>query len=281
MPIYMDRHELDEPITQTELAMGHYQDILIQDQFGIKTLTYWGSEDGKTSFCLMDAPDAASLTKLHAASHGMVPSEVIEVDPDEVMAILGRTADPLPVGDMDTYAERAEEYGAAHDSAFRVIMFTDLKDSTLMNTQLGQDKALELLLKHNKLIRDVIKQHSGNEVKHTGDGFMLSFLNVEDGLASAFAVLAAFVDYNQQNADEAMYVRIGLAAGEPVFESNDFFGLTVNLASRLCDYSKAGYVAVSTDVCELAAETSYSFEDLGKAPLKGFVDDVQVYRVAE
>ena len=134
MPIYMDRHELDEPVSQKDIAMAHYQDILVQDQFGIKTMTYWPSADGMTSFCLMDAPDAESLKKLHAASHGLVPNEVIEVDPEEVMAILGRTTDPMPVGDMDTYADRAEEYGSSHDSAFRVIMFTDLKDSTLMNT---------------------------------------------------------------------------------------------------------------------------------------------------
>lgn len=281
MPIYMDRHELTEPVSQKEIAMAHYQDILIQDKFGVKTMTYWPSADGLTSFCMMDAPDAESLTKLHAASHGLVPSEVIEVDPDEVMAILGRTTDPVPIKSMETYEENVDEYAAALDSAYRVIMFTDLKDSTLMNTELGQEKALELLMTHNTLIRDVIKQHQGNEVKHTGDGFMISFLDIKNALTSAFGIQAAFSEYNQANADEAMYVRIGLAAGEPVFESNDFFGLTVNLASRLCDYSEAGNVLVSTDICESGEGIGYQFEDLGTAELKGFKDAVPVYQVTK
>ena len=160
MPIYMDRHELTEPVSQKDMAMAHYQDILIQDQYGIKTMTYWRRADGKTSFCLMDAPDAESLKAMHAAAHGLVPSEVIEVDPEEVVALLGRTTDPVPIKSMETYEENVEEYAAALDSAFRVIMFTDLKDSTLMNTELGQEKALELLQTHNQIIRKAIKQHT-------------------------------------------------------------------------------------------------------------------------
>ena len=281
MPIYMDRHDLDEPVSQKDLAMAHYQDILIQDQFGVKSMTYWHSQDGKTAFCLIDAPNPEALTKMHAASHGLTPNEIIEVNPEEVLALLGRTTDPVPIADMDKYEENVNEFASAHDSAFRVIMFTDLKDSTLMQTELGQEKALEMLHTHNELIRTAIKPHNGQEVKHTGDGLMISYLDVADALAGASSIQAAFVEHNQNNSDDAMYVRIGFSAGEPVFDSNDFFGVTVNLASRLCDHSEPGSVLVSTDIQETKVDGNYTFTNLGNALLKGFKDAVQVFRVSQ
>ena len=281
MPIYMDRHELDEPVTQKELAMAHYQDLLIQDQFDAKSMTYWQSEDGKTAFCLIDAPNPEALKKMHAASHGLIPHKIIEVDPEEVLSILGRITDPTGVKDLDKYEENVDEYAADHGSPFRVIMFTDLKDSTLMQTELGEEKALEMLRTHNELIRTAIKPHNGQEVKHTGDGLMISYLNVSDALEGGASIQAAFDEHNQNNPDDAMYVRIGFSAGEPVFDSNDFFGLTVNLASRLCDHSEPGSVLVSTDIQETKVDGKYTFTDLGNALLKGFKDAVQVFRVSQ
>ena len=219
MPIYMDRHELDEPVTQKELAMAHYQDLLIQDQFDAKSMTYWQSEDGKTAFCLIDAPNPEALKKMHAASHGLIPHKIIEVDPEEVLSILGRITDPTGVKDLDKYEENVDEYAADHGSPFRVIMFTDLKDSTLMQTELGEEKALEMLRTHNELIRTAIKPHNGQEVKHTGDGLMISYLNVSDALAGGASIQAAFDEHNQNNPDDAMYVRIGFSAGDTIYQS--------------------------------------------------------------
>lgn len=280
MPIFMDRHDLGEPVSPQDLAKAHYEDLLIQDQYGINTMTYWHSHDRTTSFCLIDAPDAESLKAMHGAAHGSVPGEVIEVDPGMVEAILGRTVDPVPVESMDTYDKNLDEYAEAHDDAFRVIMFTDLKDSTQMNVELGQDKALELLQTHNNIVRKAIQAYNGSEVKHTGDGFMISFLSVDDALAAACGIQDAFHKYNQEHPGEQMFVRIGVAAGEPVLESNDFFGLTVNLASRLSDLAEPGGVLISSDVYEIGRETEFNFEELGTASLKGFAEPVQVYKVS-
>ena len=281
MPFYMDRHDVHEPISPKELALAHYQDILIQEEHDCKVMTYWRSDDYKTAFCLIQAPSPEKLLQLHAASHGLVPHEVIEVDLAEVESILGRTTEPVPDDNPETFLDNIDNYSTAIDSAFRVIMFTDLKDSTLMLTELGQEKALELLRTHNQIIRKIIKENAGNEVKHMGDGLMVSFLTVADALACAFSIQTAFSEYNMNNPEDAMYIRIGLSAGEPVLESNDFYGTTVNLASRLCDYSKPGSVLTSSEIHEICMDTKFTFTNLGTIPLKGFKEAVQVYQVSK
>jgi len=47
----------------------------------------------------------------------------------------------------------AKSAGITMDAGFRVIMFTDLNDSTLMTTLYGDTKALHLLHIHNSLTR--------------------------------------------------------------------------------------------------------------------------------
>ena len=85
--------------------------------------------------------------------------------------------------------------------------------------------------------------------------------------------------HNQENADAAIEIRIGISAGEPVAESNDLFGLTVNLAARICDFAAPGSVYVSNAVRELAAGKQFTFAEPVQVDLKGFDEPVRVSQV--
>lgn len=97
MPIFMDRHEL-AGVSAADIAAAHLKDLNIQDQYGVKFLTYWFDERRGTAFCLMDAPDAATAQCVHREAHGFVASEVVEVALSAVEAFLGRIQDPVAVG---------------------------------------------------------------------------------------------------------------------------------------------------------------------------------------
>lgn len=279
MPIYMDRHKV-EGISPRQLAEAHYQDLLKQDEHDCKMMTYWYDEGRGTVFCLFESDEAHNVKALHEAAHGEIPHDIIEVDPIEVISLLGRNRDPLDKIDISNFEENIDDYAASIDSAFRVIMFTDLKDSTLMTTQLGEERAMELLRKHNSITRDVMGSHKGREVKHTGDGFMISFTSVSDALSCACAVQKGFENYNKENPEDTMYVRIGLSAGEPVQEHGDFFGTTVILASRICDHAAPEKILLSHHVHENCEDHShFAFNDLGEAALKGFEEKVKVYQI--
>ena len=238
MPVYMDRHYV-EGATRHALADAHQKDLALQDKYHVKFLTYWFDEMRSTAFCLIEAPNREIIERAHNEAHGSVPNEVIQVDPNVVDAFLGRIKDPPPV---EPSPGQAGEIPI--DAGFRAIMFTDLKDSTLMTTLYGDTKALHLLHIHNALTRNSLKAHKGREVKHTGDGIMASFAAVRDAVGCAIAIQKAFAAYNKENPQALLNLRIGLSAGEPIEEHGDLFGKAVQLAARLCAHTEPGRILV-------------------------------------
>ncbi len=222
MPIFMDRHDMVDQ-TAEETAKLHIKDLEIQDQYGVKFLTYWYDAERRTTFCLVDAPDKETADKVHAEAHGYVANEMIEVDLSAVEAFLGRVQDPP-----------SRKTTAIDDSAFRAIMFTDMVGSTEMTTQLGDTMAVELLRAHDAIIRRCLEQYGGGEVKHLGDGIMASFDDVSASVASAIKIQEELASYNT-NSKTPIRVRIGIHAGEPVEEGDDLFGSAVQKAAAAQD----------------------------------------------
>ena len=276
MPIYMDRHYV-EGATKKAMDMAHEQDLEIQKEHGVNIMTYWFDEARSTAFCLAEAPSAEALRDLHEHSHGIIPNEIMEVDPLVVEAFLGKVDEPV----AET-GEGEEHSHAKAEPAFRSIMFTDLKDSTQLAVQLGNEKAMHLLRIHNALTRDALRRTNGREVKTTGDGFLLSFVKASDALECAIAIQEGFSDYNVKHPEELLFVRIGVAAGEPIEEKGDLYGASVNLASRICAEAEAGGVLVAQVVRDEveAEEGRLQFASKGRLSLKGFDEPVDVYEVS-
>ena len=274
MPIYMDRHYV-EGATRHAIAHAHEKDLEVQGKYHVNFLTYWFDEARCTAFCLISAPNKEAVDRTHAEAHGMVPNEVIEVDPAIVEAFLGRIHDPVPAANTAAPVEELLE------PAFRVIMFTDLKDSMAMTARLGDARALHVLHIHNALTRNALKDCGGREVKHTGDGLMASFVTVSDAIQCAIAIQQAFDAYNASNPETPLHLRIGLSAGEPVEEGNDLFGTAVQLAARTCAYAEAGRILVTQVVRDQypGEQSQPLFSESGEITPKGFDHAIRVYEV--
>jgi class 3 adenylate cyclase len=269
MPIFMDRHEI-AGVSAEQVAEAHLKDLAIQDRYGVKFLTYWFDEARGTNFCLVQAPDRQTVDRVHREAHGAVASTMVEVDLATVEAFLGRVSDPEP-----STPGRAAEL----DPGFRAVMFTDIVGSTEMTARLGDRRAVEIVRAHDTLVRRALGGHGGREVKHTGDGIMASFAGVAAAVACARAILAAFADFNRASS-EPLRVRIGLHAGEPVEDSNDLFGATVQLAARLCQAAEPDTAVASGEVRAACADDS-GWTALGERWLKGFSAPVPLFRAAE
>ena len=201
MALFMDRHDLPDA-TAADLAAAHLRDLEVQNEFGVRFVTYWFEEDAGSGFCLIEGPDAESVEAAHRAAHGMVPSAVIEVDQASVRGFFGRL-NTHPPG--EPYVE----------SAFRSILFTDIVDSTRMTQQLGDRAAMRLLREHDGIVRSALARFGGNEVKHTGDGIMAAFVSAFQAVGAATEIQRG-MDERNSTEQEAMRLRIGVAAGEPV-----------------------------------------------------------------
>jgi hypothetical protein len=115
----MDRHNFSANLTAEQVAELHLKDLAIQHRYGCRGLTYWFDARRKTTFCLIEAPDEKSLSRMHKEAHDDVPTRIIEVDTSLVESFLGRIEDP------------ETELNIIDESAFRFIMVVDLKNTAL------------------------------------------------------------------------------------------------------------------------------------------------------
>jgi class 3 adenylate cyclase len=259
----MDRHEFTG-LTAEGAAAAHLKDIAVQDQFGVRFLTYWFDEERQTAFCLARAPDAAALEAVHRASHGFVAFQIIEVDERMVQRFMGGIVEHPP----------GEPYV---DTAFRTILFTDIVQSTTLTQRLGDARAMELLRTHDAVVRHALERHGGSVVKHTGDGIMAAFPSVVGAINGAVEIQQRLADAS--SIGEPIVVRIGMAAGEPVTERNDLFGASVQLAARLCARAEPGTILVAGAVHDLALGKGFAFRARGKLRLKGFDSPTSAFEV--
>ena len=259
----MDRHEFSG-LTATDAADMHRKDMEIQDRYGVQLITYWFDYDRQTAFCLAKADTGEALRDLHREAHGAIPHQIIEVDPRTVERFMGGITEH-PLG--EAYVE----------TAFRTIVFTDLEGSTDLTQRLGDSRAMAVLRAHDQIVRDAIGRNGGSEVKHTGDGMMAAFPSVAGAIESAVEIQRRFA--TDGGAGVPLRIRIGMSAGEPVTEGDDFFGAAVQLAARLTDLAKPGTVLVSSAVRDLALGKGFVFLKRGALRPKGFAEPVQTFEV--
>jgi class 3 adenylate cyclase len=264
MPFYMDRHEF-AGLTAAGAAAAHLKDLEVQGRFGVRFLTYWFDEERQTAFCLADAPDAEAVEAVHRASHGFMAYQIIEVDARMVERFMGGIVEH-PVG--EPYVE----------TAFRTILFTDIAQSTTLTQQLGDARAMQMLRRHDDIVRRALGRHGGSEVKHTGDGLMAAFPSVVGAIQSAVEIQQRLTE-DELGAGVPVRVRIGMAAGEPVTERDDLFGATVQLAARLCARAEPGTILVAGAVRDLAIGKGFEFRSRGRLRLKGFESATSAFEV--
>ena len=153
------------------------------------------------------------------------------------------------------------------DSETATIVFTDIRASTSIweNAPEGMRAGLQI---HNAVMRDVMRMCGGYEVKTIGDAFMIAFASTCDGVAFGLRVQERLfeADWPASLLEDApiccrqgslwggLTVRIGVNTGPVTVEQNtltgrtDYFGHTVNVASRLESTCTPGAVAVPSDL---------------------------------
>jgi AraC-like DNA-binding protein len=239
MPIFMDRHDVSEAVTAENVAQIHQEDLKIQDEFGCRGLTYWFDDKRKTAFCLIEAPDAKAIQKMHDKAHGQVPHSIIEVEPSIVESFLGRIQDP----------EKARDAGLniINDPAFRTIMVISLCRITLSGDSQPFRTSFEKL---NRDIRKALQSHEGNIVRQSDDYYLVSFKSVTNAVHAALEIQRVNREFTKNEKKQKVNIKIGLSAGVPVTQKQLIFEDTIKLAERIAALVK-GEIVVSAEVKEL------------------------------
>jgi AraC-like DNA-binding protein len=250
MPIYMDIH-IVPGVKAINVAEAHLQDLLHQDEYACRCMTYWIDEVRESIFCLIEAPTKEAVEEMHSKAHGLVPHKVIEVNTSVVESFLGRIYDPPE-------AETIDGLKVFADPSFRILIVTKIIDPVLLKHKLGPEKATELLERHNSIIRKNLSQLGGREVEHGGNGFIISFSSATKAVSCALAIQKELPETDR----ELLGFAIGINAGEPIEKSNKLFGDTIQLAGTICAIANNSQISVTSAVKELVSK---DFQTGGKA----------------
>jgi AraC-like DNA-binding protein len=239
MPIFMDLH-IVPGVTPREVAEAHLLDVKIQDAYCCKAMTYWHDQEKGCVFCLIEAPDKESVKEMHEKAHGLIPHDIIVVNPEVVQAFLGRIQDPEktiqpPNTNLKVFA----------DPAYRIILLTKAMDARLLQHTLGKERAQELLLLYGTIVREQSRNFSGSEVYRREEGFVISFTSHGQALDCALAIRK-----HLGKSAQLIQLNVALHAGMPVDKSETIFGSTIQFAQFLCSFSSQGQVILSGMVRE-------------------------------
>jgi adenylate cyclase len=129
------------------------------------------------------------------------------------------------------------------------------------------------------LIDPCMVSYRGRIVKNTGDGFLAVFDSAVDAIHCAIELQREISDVERTRApDRKIIFRMGLNVAPTIVESEDVYGMGVNIAARLEQYAPPGGILVSSDILERArSPIDVPMEDLGPLRLKNMSQPVRAY----
>jgi class 3 adenylate cyclase len=80
---------------------------------------------------------------------------------------------------------------------------------------------------------------------------MACFVSPSKAVRCALEIQSRLNEYRKEQPDIPLHIQIGIHAGEPFTDGNDFFGAAVQLTKRICDFAKPDTVLVSAIIRDL------------------------------
>jgi class 3 adenylate cyclase len=166
------------------------------------------------------------------------------------------------------------------------FLFTDLRGSTQLYERVGDLAAFDLVRAHFRALQEIVAMETGAIVKTIGDAVMATFPTPDRAIIAALKMREAMRDLNAARGRQELLLKIGIHEGACLAVSlndrQDYFGQTVNIASRVQDLADEQAIFVTNAVIA-DARASAVLEQRGIAPLpqavtlRGVEQGVQVF----
>jgi class 3 adenylate cyclase len=159
----------------------------------------------------------------------------------------------------------------------KVFLFTDIVKSTDLVQAIGDEAWGYLVRWHNETLARLVREHGGEVVQTTGDGFFVAFDGPSEGIDCAVAIQRSLADHRRDHGFSPR-VRIGLHEAEATKEGANWSGVGVHAAARIAALANGEEILVSRDTAD-AAETSYGLAEPRTVSLKGISKRLEVVAV--
>jgi DNA-binding NarL/FixJ family response regulator/class 3 adenylate cyclase len=163
------------------------------------------------------------------------------------------------------------------------FLFSDVEGSTALLRKL-RDGYREVMGRHEDLLRAAWAEAAGRELDADGDSFFVAFARPRQAVEAAVAAQRSLAAETWPEGVE-LRVRIGVHTGEATLAGDQYVGLAVHRAARICDAGHGGQILLSETTRSLLEDEEAEFDhfelrDLGPQVLKDFDRSVRIYQVA-
>lgn len=191
-----------------------------------------------------------------------------------VLSIYRRMQERTWMADLVEHVELGLEQAGVHERLERpsAMVFMDVSGYTALTEEHGDEAAADLVGSLNGLVLPTAAHYGGQAVKFLGDGVMFHFREPGDG------VLASLDMVERTGPAGLPPAHVGMHAGPVVRRDGDYYGRTVNWASRISGRAGPHEVLVTGEVVESARDTPVRFEAVGATELKGIASPVELFR---
>jgi adenylate cyclase len=276
-----DRIREDElavvPLIRTELAMG-FRPVSIARRLrvlgdSLRRVAETESDAWRSDLMEPMLANGASAGELTDVSVSEGSLELDRATDDSVLAVWHAQQAHAWTANIIGGFERALTAAGLMTSVSRppAICFLDITGYTRMTHERGDQAAASLAEKLGRLVNQATLERGGRPVKWLGDGVMVYFRNPGAGVVAALDMVDGVASAGLPPA------HVGIHAGSVLFQEGDYFGETVNIASRIAEYARPGEVVVSQAVVDESTDAGAVFSGIGPVELKGISGVVQLH----
>lgn len=231
-------------VSVEDVKNAHLADERVQEKYGVKYHQFWVNEEAGTVFCLMEGPDKESCEAVHREAHGNIACSIVEVEPGFFQMLMGN-------GNQVDHGLVLDDTGIV-DLGYRNILVITIQLLTSLTTSMDYQH-MKVPHEERKLVLRKILSFHGRELRWSVDDSIIGVFNSSaNAVRCAIDIQKELVNQNDcPDQQQKFYFRIGLSAGQPVTENDEFFGEALKLARRLCNVAHTNEVLISSLVNEL------------------------------
>jgi adenylate cyclase len=156
----------------------------------------------------------------------------------------------------------------------RTVCFADLVEFTSLGEEIAPEELGEVVGHFEELATSTVVAPV-RLVKTIGDAVMLVSPEAEPLVEQTLDLVAAAA----AEGDQFPVLRAGIATGPTLPQAGDYYGRSVNLASRVTGIARPGSVLVDAATRDAAGEAGFTYSFAGERRLKGIDNRQKLFRV--
>jgi len=201
---------------------------------------------------------------------------------------------------LDSVIERGYQPNIEGERRKITVLFSDIRNFTLLSEQLSPEKVVALLNDYFEAMVEIIFKYQGTLDKFIGDGMMVIFGAPEDDPYQEEHAIRAALDMSRElkrlcdkwkfGREVSISIGIGINTGVAIVGNigshrhmeYTAIGDTVNLASRIESMTKgAGHSILVSDYTYVSVRSQFVFERIDNLTVKGKRDSIVVHAVID